>query len=137
MPRASAWLVRAALVHLVAAFTTGAIVLGAKAGALPPPVAGLHPAHVELVLAGWMLQLVLGVATWILPRRADHPRGRDQWGLAWAALVLLNAGTLTACAGHLATDAPLVAGGRAAEAAAALAFALHAWGRARPSMYGT
>ena len=130
MPDASRWLVRAALVHLCAGFAAGALVLCANAYLLPASLTLLHPVHAELVLVGFMLQLALGVATWILPREADASRAWP-WRFAWAACGLLNAGVVVASLGHLARAAPLVAVGRAGQVAAAAAFALHAWARVR------
>lgn len=140
MPRLSAWMVRAALVHLVAGFALGAALLSVRAGALPPVAWLLLPLHVDALLLGWTLQLAMGVAFWILPRflvaapggapPRHGPRGRE--APAWAAFVLLNAGVLLVGASPLAgAPAGLAAAGRGAELLAAAAFALHAWPRVK------
>ena len=54
-------------------------------------------------------------------------------GAAWAAFVLINLGVWLAGMGAtLAAPAWIILAGRAAEAGAALAFALHAWPRVKP-----
>ena len=131
---------RAALVHLALGFTFGAL-LSARAITLPPDTARLLPAHMEMLLVGWTIQLAMGVGYWILPRLAvAAPAGsRAPRGLygnqapAWAAFVLLNAGVLmVGVAPFGALPGALTAWGRAAELAAALAFGLTAWPRVKP-----
>jgi len=133
MPRLSVWMVRTALVCLVAGFALGALILAARGMAEPPGfVARLRPLHVELLLLGWIVNLGFGVAYWILPARVDGT-GRGAGLGAGAAFALLNAGVLLAGVGQALTApaiVPLL--GRAAEAAGAAAFAAHAWRRVRP-----
>lgn len=122
MPRLSAWAVRAALLHLLVGFSLGALLLWNKGLPFGGWVWALLPGHIELLMVGWIAQLILGVAFWILPRYPGGSRGDAR--LAWAALVLLNAGVLLVAVG-------LAAWGRGLEFAAAGLFALHAWGRVR------
>ena len=71
-----------------------------------------------------MVQLAFGVAYWILPRQRGAGRGNER--LAWAGLLLLNLGVLTAgVGGVLGAWGPVIAAGRAAEFLAAVAFAGH------------
>lgn len=131
MPRPSVWLLRAALVHLALGFTVGAVLLAHKGIPFAPDATLLlRPAHRELLLVGWTIQLVMGVAFWIFPRRrlSGSPYGRES--LAWLAFALLNGGVWLAIAGS--ANVPwLVLLGRAAEAGAAAAFAANLWGRVR------
>lgn len=131
MPRLSRWFVRASLTYLAAGFTLGALLLIQKAFFLHPMLWRLTPAHIELLLVGWVVQLTMGVAFWILPRfGSGPPRGNVTW--VWLAFLLLNAGVLAAGVGAALTAAPaIVTGGRAAELGAAIAFALHAWPRVK------
>ena len=87
------------------------------------------PAHIEFVLFGWMVQLVMGMAFWILPRFATPPvRGNEK--PAWAALVLVNTGIwLIALSVSVVADPWLTLVGRLAEAVGVMAFAVHAWPR--------
>jgi len=128
VPRLSTWLVRASLVCLVAGGLLGAGLLAAPAlipGAAPVPAAGrtgLVPAHVELMLVGWLAQLAMGVAYWILPRAGGE---RPAAGLAAAGAGLLSAGVLAATVGAVARTPLAVAAGRGLEAGGALLFFLH------------
>ncbi len=138
MPRLGVWFVRAALLHFATGFTFGALLLWNKALPLGPSVSAwtwrLLPAHMELLLVGWTVQLALGVSFWILPRwRSERGDVRP----AWAAFFLLNAGVLIIVVGaFLPTPAWGTAAGRALELAAAGAFAVHAWPRVKPWVEG-
>ena len=129
MPKLSVWFVRAALVYLAAGFTLGAVVLAHRAIPLGITVDRLLPLHIEFLLIGWMVQLALGIAFWILPRfRTGPERGREE--LAWLSFVLLNLGVITAGGGlmiGLPSEVPFA--GHIAQGLAAGCFALHAWPR--------
>ncbi len=128
----SVWLIRAALLHFLAAASLGAAYLCWKAAGWFPWSVSHLPVHVELMLVGWMVQLVFGVAYWILPRPAAEPRDAHE-PVMWTVFGLLNAGVLVAALG----GDPALPGwtglaGRILEVAAAALFALHAWNRQRP-----
>ena len=125
MPRISIWFLRAALVYLALGFTVGALLLWNKGLAIHPAIPRVLPAHMEFLLVGWTIQLVMGVALWIFPRfGASTAAKRD--GLGWTAFILLNGGVWIVVAGL-----PLV--GRSVEVAAAAVFAAHVWTRVRAS----
>jgi hypothetical protein len=88
------------MLHLVAGFGLGAMLLAAKERPFGAPfAAALLGAHRDVVLLGWMAQCVLGVGYWILPRRSSGtPRG-PEWPVA-AGWLLLNAGVLLAALGR-------------------------------------
>jgi cbb3-type cytochrome oxidase subunit 1 len=132
MPRLSVLFIRAALVYLAVGFTFGGLMLFHKGIALHPALWRLLPAHVEFVLFGWTVQLAMGVGFWILPRFGQGPERGDERP-AWVAFVVLNIGVLLVALGGV-LDAPAwsLVLGRVAEAAAAVAFALHAWPRVKP-----
>ena len=67
MPTLSRVAVRLALVSLVLGAAIGAALLAAPTLGGQPPWR-LLPLHVELLLFGWLVQLTMGVAYWILPR---------------------------------------------------------------------
>ncbi|MGH7658727.1 MAG: hypothetical protein ACREL6_10880 [Gemmatimonadales bacterium] len=133
MPRLSVWIVRTALVYLIAGFAFGALMLSYRAEPFTPGfIAGLRPLHIEFLTLGWTVNLGLGVGYWILPR----PPGGAEAGsgaVMVLAFALLNVGVLSVGAGEAldATVLPLL--GRLAEASAAAAFAFHAWRRVRPT----
>lgn len=131
MPRLSVWFVRTALVYLAIGFALGAVMLAAPGLRLGVSTARLLPAHIEFLLTGWMIQLALGVAFWILPRfRVGPERGREE--IAWVSYALLNIGVVTAAAGAIIGLPPVVPSiGHAAQGLAAGAFALHAWPRVK------
>ena len=128
MPRVSAWLVRISLCHLVTGFGIGAVLLTSKGVQLSIDPWALRPLHMEMLLVGWMIQLVMGVAIWVFPRSLLRRAPRRSTITAWAALALINVGVLLAgCGGSL------LAAGRVAEIGAAASFAIHLWGRVSPA----
>jgi hypothetical protein len=133
VPRVSRWFVRAALVHLVLGFTVGAALLWNKGRPFAPGLARLLPAHVEFLLVGWAIQLVMGVATWIFPRFGVPRSAYGSAAAAWLAFALLNGGVWAAALGAGTGHPRLAVGGRAAEALAAFVFALNVWPRVRAS----
>lgn len=129
MPSLTIWAVRAALLNLSLGFTFGALLLFHKGVPISPLLWRLLPAHVDFLLFGWTVQLIIGVAYWILPRFSREPR-RGNVPLAWASVITMNIGVLLAGLGPALAAPPLVAFlGRAAEFGAAAAFAAHAWPR--------
>lgn len=119
-------MVRTSLVYFGVGIALGAVLLAGRELADGPWVARLRPLHAELLLYGWTLQLIMGVAYWILPRfRTGTERGNQ--ALPWAAYWLLNTGVLLAA---LATAPGAGSGikllGRMLETLAAMAFVAHA-----------
>jgi heme/copper-type cytochrome/quinol oxidase subunit 1 len=134
MPRLSCWFIRAALLYLVAGFTLGALLLFHKGITLHPLMWQLLPLHIEFLLLGWTLQLAMGVAFWILPRYLKGPERGNEF-LAWLAFALINGGVLLVGIGWtFGTPPGLAFVGRLAEVGAAVAFAVHVWGRIKPLM---
>jgi hypothetical protein len=140
VPKLSIWMVRSALLHLVIGFAIGAAIMWQKGPGGMPEAWRWLPVHIHMLLIGWIVQLAIGVAYWILPRftsrdevtgRFEQARGRD--ALAWASFILLN--TSTASALVVLTGWPWAIPASALLAAsAALAFTLHAWPRVKPFM---
>lgn len=136
MPPISVRLIRTALLWLVAGAAIGGIALAAPGAAGP----GWRHAHAEIMLMGWMVQLVLGVAYWILPK---HAGGAERGSVALAAGIhpLLNGGVVLAVLAWLLAwpDATLLAA-RGLQCAAVIVFVLvggprikaFGVGRARP-----
>ena len=96
----------------------------------------LITAHVHLVLVGFMLTLVFGVATWMFPRPARDD-GRYRPRLAWVVYWLLTASTLVRVLGELEAAAAgsrgssLAALGGLGQLAAAIVFVANMWTRVR------
>jgi hypothetical protein len=132
VPRVSVWLIRTACVHLLSGAILGALYLVFKATTWPLFVVSHRPVHIEQMLMGWLVQLVIGVAYWILPRgQGQDPSASG--GVMWWVYGLLNGGLLLAAlGGDPALPASLVLAGRIAETMAVALFGLHAWNRQRP-----
>ena len=132
MPRLSVWFLRSALISLALGFTLGALLLFNKGIPISPFLWQLLPAHIEFLLVGWIVQLIMGVGFWILPRFLYEPK-RGNVTLAWLAFWLVNLGIWLSSLGPLlASSAWIGAAGLVAEVLAALAFAFHAWRRVKP-----
>lgn len=131
MPRLSVWMIRAALIYLGVGFTFGGLLLIHKGVPLSAWLWRTLPAHIEFLLVGWTLQLVMGVGYWILPR-FRHPPRRGDVRLAILAVFSLNAGVLVAGLAPLfALPSGWIFWGRLLELGGALAFAVHAWPRVK------
>ncbi len=131
MPRVSVWLIRASLVHFLSGALLGVAYMWFKVTGWPLFAVSHRPVHVEQMLVGWLVQLVIGVAYWILP--ASEPAGlRRRDKRMWVVFALINAGVLVASLGgdpHLPDW--IAVPGRAAETLAVLVFGSHAWNRQR------
>jgi hypothetical protein len=129
MPRLSLWFVRASLVYFLLGFTFGALLLAEKGIPYYPPIWNLLPIHIELLLIGWLLQLAMGVAFWIMPRfGVGAPRGNE--GLIWAAFTCVNGGIVLAALQFWLPPALLP--GRALEVAGVFLFLAGMWRRVKP-----
>ena len=132
MHRLTVWMVRAALVHLGLSFTVGGLILFHKGIPLGGSVWRLWPLHVESALTGWVIQLAMGMAVWILPRWRQAPRyGNTRLG--WIAFVLLNLGVIAVgVAPWISGLSGLAFAGRLAELLAVSAFVMMIWPRVKP-----
>lgn len=130
MPPLSIWFARTALLYLALGFTIGALMLSNKGIPYAPELWRLRSLHIEILTVGWFIQFAMGVAFWIFPRWWQEPRRGDERG-AYLAYGLLNLGIwLVALPPLFDWTESIVITGRMAEAAAAVAFALHIWPRA-------
>ena len=93
MPRLSIWFIRTALVYFAAGITIGCLLLISKGAQQLSSVWSLLPTHIELVLIGWAMQLIMGVAFWMFPRHTYVPK-RGNETLIWLSYGLLNGGLL-------------------------------------------
>lgn len=104
MPKHSVLLVRCALLWFLVGVGLGAARLMSRAGLGWSGVWPLRPGHGWVMLSGFMVQLALGVAHWILPR-ARHVLPPDPTRL-WTAIVVLNLGVLALAVGPLMPIGP-------------------------------
>lgn len=131
MPALSALAIRLALLHLAVGLTFGFLMLANKGVPFSGAMWRLLPAHTELLLVGWTVQLAIAVAHWNVPRFRGADFGRLR--LANLSLALLNAGVILVAISSIFGGPPaLLAVGRILEATALLAFAVYIWPRVRP-----
>jgi hypothetical protein len=131
MPRLSYLFIRTSLVYLALGFTFGGLILANKSVPFAPLVWALLPAHIEFVVLGWLTQLALGVAFWILPRLASGaPRGNERW--SWATFALVNLGIALNIAAPYTGFIWLGLLARILQAAGVAAFAIGNWQRIYP-----
>jgi hypothetical protein len=134
MPRLSRWYVRTAFAYLILGFTFGALMLANKGVPLHPALWRLLPAHIELLLIGWVLQFALGVAFWMMPRFWHGPP-RGSIAGARVAFFLLNLGIWLVIFGIvLGAPAVIVTLGRLLELGAVVAYVSHIWPRIVPRL---
>jgi hypothetical protein len=135
MPRLSVYFIRASLIYLLFGFTFGALLLANKGIMLSPAIWMLLPIHIEFDLIGWLVQLAMGVAFWILPRFSKGPiRGNKR--LSWIAFVIINIGILLAASDGIFETKWLMLLGRILEALALVLFAVGNWKRIKPHGVG-
>jgi hypothetical protein len=106
MPVTSRTFIKASIVYLALGAVLGALMLINRWIPLGPVASYMRASHIELLVIGWLTQLILGVAWWLFPPlkiglRTDAPlpvrRGQSQRGsepLFWATFACLNAGVL-------------------------------------------
>jgi heme/copper-type cytochrome/quinol oxidase subunit 1 len=116
----------------VSGFTFGALMLGNEGLAFYPNLNHLLPVHIEILIMGWVMQLALGVAYWILPR-FTHGLPRGNVPAIWLSLICINAGILLVALSVILNIAWFVLLGRLFETSSVLAFLLVSWRRVRPS----
>src|SRR5512138_1488702 len=133
MPRLSAWFVRLSLLYLAIGFTIGGIMLAYEGLAFASNPGQVLPAHIEILMIGWVMQLAMGIAYWILPRHSQGPpRGSPL--AAWSGLILINVGILLVVSDAFFNIAWLPLFGRALEVVSILIFISIMWKRVRSSM---
>jgi hypothetical protein len=121
MPHQSRLFVKAGLLYLVVTFGVGgALLLFEAAGRPLPYVIGVEHAHLGEV--GWLVNIVIGIALWMLPlnrERFPETSGRYPSALVYACFALLNGGLIL----RLVAEPWFQLGGRPPGAALLLALA--------------
>jgi heme/copper-type cytochrome/quinol oxidase subunit 1 len=128
--------VKTSFVYLVLGLVLGAYItveVNLRGRAVPWP---LVTAHVHLLLVGFVLTLVFGVATWLFPRPARDDTRYRPW-LADVVYWLLAVSTALRALGEVEATlggrrgSPLAAAGGLGQLGAALLFAVNMWSRIR------
>lgn len=131
MPRLSVYLIRASLIYLLVGLAIGGLILANKGFAFLPTVWSLLPLHIEFSFIGWMIQLAMGVAFWILPRFANSPtRGNEK--IIWLVFILLNLGICFVAIQVIFTLNYFTFIGRVLETLAFILFISGNWKRIKP-----
>ena len=131
MPRLSVYFIRASLVYLALGFTVGGLLLANKGMMFLPQIWAFLPVHIEFSFVGWMVQLAMGVAFWILPRFSNHPiRGDER--LSWLGFFLMNLGIWLVVMQIVVPVEWLTLAGRAFELLGVGLFAAGNWNRIKP-----
>lgn len=131
MPRLSVLMIRTALIYLGIGFTLGGLVLFNKGIPIGADIPRLMLPHGDILLFGWVMQLIMGTAFWIMPRFPMPPKYGRVW-LAQAAYLLLNAGIIASVIGQWGIQTGLTFVGRVLMLLAVLCFAAHIMPRVRP-----
>ena len=130
--------VKTSFVFLLAGLVLGGYIVISTfvVGARPSPL--LITAHVHLLLVGFMLTLVIGVATWMFPRPArDDARYRPElaeavyWIMTVSTIARASAEIGLALVGGTGSLRLVVAGGGLGQLAAAALFVVNMWSRVR------
>jgi hypothetical protein len=141
MPPESRWFVKAGLIYLVLTFVAGGVLLVLEA--LGRPVAYVFAVeHAHLGMVGWLVNIVFGIALWMLPlnrERFPASQGRYPPGAAFACFGLLNGGFALRVVGepwYQLGGAPIAASvvlviAAVAQLIAVLLFVAIAWQRVR------
>ena len=92
MPNLSIIFIRTGLIYFIFGFILGAFLLFNKAYPFNLILWQLLPLHYLILFFGWILQLVFGVAFWIMPR---FGKSYGKTWLAWSCYLFLNTGLVT------------------------------------------
>ena len=129
--------IKTSFVFLVLGLALGAYLIVAQfgVGAYPPRL--IVTAHVHLLLVGFMLMIVMGVATWMFPRPSrEDTRYRPElaeavyWVMALSTILRAAAEMLLAYTGRPALGWLIAAGGLG-QVAGAILFVANMWVRVR------
>jgi cbb3-type cytochrome oxidase subunit 1 len=134
--------VKTSFVFLMAGLALGGYIVLAEfvAGVYPPRL--FVTAHVHLLLVGFMLMMVMGVATWMFPRpRRDDTRYRPELATAvyWVMTVatcVRAAAEITAPLTGLAVLRVVIALGGLGQLVGTALFVVNMWGRVRMPTVG-
>lgn len=137
MPPLTRWFIKAAMVALIAAFVSRALITLLPVWGYPAGAAALSPVFFHLFVWGWVTQMIFGVAYWMFPKFSrEHPHGSESLWLVtfWC----FNLGLAFRVIGeplHLLRPEALWAWLTAAAAVlqwvAGLLFVVNTWGRVK------
>lgn len=100
MPRLSVWMIRAALIHMGMGFLFGALILHHKGIPIYSWTWKLLDPHIDIMIFGWTMQLVMGVMFFALPRFSARTERYGLVYLGWWSFYLLNGGVVLSALSH-------------------------------------
>ncbi|HET7874373.1 MAG TPA: hypothetical protein VFN71_02520 [Methylomirabilota bacterium] len=129
--------IKTSFVFLLAGLGLGGYIVTAEFVAGTYPARLLITAHAHLLLVGFMLMMVMGVATWMFPRPAkEDARYRPE--LAEAVYWIMTVATVARAGAEILVSATgasgwrwLIAAGGLGQLGGALLFAVNMWWRVR------
>lgn len=99
MPLLTRWVIRTALLYLVAGVITGALYWANTFWQIWPPLRAFNPIYIHLLVVGWVTQLIYGVMYWMFPIISKRNM-RGSVYPAWGTYVFLNIGLLLRAIGE-------------------------------------
>lgn len=132
MPKLSVYFIRAALIHLAISFGMGGLLLTQKGLPIGAWIWQLRDPHIDLMIIGWTLQLIMGVAFFALPRFSPPASRYGASVLGWCSLILLNGGLGIAIGSESLAWTPGVLSGKLAIGAAIASYVVMIWPRVKP-----
>lgn len=130
MPRLSVLAIRLSLIYFLLGFTLGALMLANKGVPFSPWIWNLLPVHIDILLFGFVIQLAIGMAYWILPRQRGGSRGNETNLRITVGLLNLGIWVVT-FVGLWNLPGQWLAVGRMLEGIAAVLFTIQVWERIR------
>jgi cbb3-type cytochrome oxidase subunit 1 len=130
MPTPSRLMIKASMLYMLTGFVIGALILISKVYPEYSWAWSLLSVHIEVSIFGWVIQLTMGTAYWILPRYLKT-KSRGNPKLALAMIGMLNLGILMNVSSYLdmiASSATIL--GRLLEVGAVVLFIVLHWNRA-------
>jgi len=137
VPTLTRWFLKTAMLYFLSGFVLGGVLLIALGWQHRPIFGVLQPVYWHLLLIGWLMQCIFGVAYWMFPAFSKAQPQRSA-ALGWFTYAALNLGLLLrtvfepwhslypqAGVGWLLVPSALL------QVAAAWVFVVHLWGRIR------
>lgn len=132
MPKLSVWMVRASLIYMGIGFLFGALILCHKGMPIYGWIWELLPAHIELMIFGWTMQFVMGIAFFILPRFSAQKNRYGSEYLGWWSFYLLNGGICLSAIAQSFEIKMFIVSGRLLVLLAVVAYVAMIWQRVKP-----
>ncbi len=132
MPKLSVWMIRAALIDMGIGFLFGALILWHKGSPIAPWIWRLLNLHIELMIFGWTMQIIMGTAFFVLPRFGYQKKRYGAERLGWLSFYLLNFGILTTAISYWFAAVELALFGRVLTITAVVAYVVMIWPRVKP-----